>query len=108
MMRGRNLAPKVAMLPAILTVVVIYVGCLLWTVFVSFTDSKSIPDLTFAGIGQWVRLFNDYRWRAAMSHMFVFGAFYILGCLLFGYLCAIFIDQRVRGENAFRTIFLCP
>ena len=108
MIRRFSLAPKIAMLPAILTVVVVYIGCLCWTVFVSFTDSRSIPDLTFSGVGQWVRLFRDYRWSAAMNHMFVFGAFYIFGCLLFGYLLAIFLDQRVRGENFFRTVFLCP
>jgi glucose/mannose transport system permease protein len=107
-MRPRRLVPKIAMLPAILTVVVIYVGCLLWTVFVSFTDSKSLPDLTLSGFDQWVRLYSDYRWRAAMSNMFAFGAFYIIGCLVLGYLYAIFIDQRVRGENFFRTVFLCP
>ena len=102
------LAPKIAMLPMIVTVVVIFIGCLLWTVFVSFTDSQSIPDLTLSGGDQWVRLFHDYRWRAAMNHMFVFGAFYVIGCLVLGYLLAIFIDQRVRGEDFFRTVFLCP
>lgn len=108
MMRGLRLAPKLAMLPTILAVAGVFVGCLLWTVFVSFTASKSIPDLSFAGIDQWVRLFSDYRWRIAMSNMFVFGAFFIGGCLLLGYLLAIFIDQRVQGENFFRTVFLCP
>jgi glucose/mannose transport system permease protein len=110
MTQGRRMvwAPKIAMLPTILTVVVIYVGCLLWTVFVSFTDSQSIPDLNWSGFERWVRLFHDYRWRAAMNHMFVFGACYVIGCLVLGYLLAVFIDQRVHGENFFRTVFLCP
>lgn len=100
--------PKLALLPMILTVVVVYVGCLAWTVFVSFTNSKSIPDLTLAGAGQWVRLYADYRWRIAMHNLFVFGALYIVGCLVVGYLLAVLVDQRVRGENFFRTVFLCP
>jgi glucose/mannose transport system permease protein len=106
--RRDNWVPKLAMLPAILAVAIVYTGCLLWTIFVSLTDSKSIPELTYSGFGQWTRLFRDFRWSAAMNHMFVFGAFYIFGCLILGYLLAIFIDQRVRGENAFRTVFLCP
>lgn len=106
--RGRWLAPVLAMSPTIVMVAAVFVGCLLWTVFVSFTDSRSIPDLTWSGVGQWTRLFTDYRWRAALSHMFIFGALYIAGCLLLGYVLAIFIDQRVRGENFFRTVFLCP
>lgn len=96
------------MSPTIVMVAAVFVGCLLWTVFVSFTDSRSIPDLTWSGVGQWTRLFTDYRWRAALNHMFVFGALYIAGCLLLGYVLAVFIDQRVRGEDFFRTVFLCP
>jgi len=96
------------MAPAILIVGVVYVGCLMWTVFVSFTQSKSLPDLSWSGFDQWVRLYGDYRWRTAMGNMFVFGGCYIAGCLVLGYLLAIFIDQRVRGENFFRTVFLCP
>jgi glucose/mannose transport system permease protein len=105
---GRWLAPVLAMSPTIVMVAAVFVGCLLWTVFVSFTDSRSIPDLTWSGVGQWTRLFTDYRWRAALNHMFVFGALYIAGCLLLGYVLAVFIDQRVHGENFFRTVFLCP
>ncbi|MBS0446045.1 MAG: sugar ABC transporter permease [Proteobacteria bacterium] len=107
-MAPTRLMPKLALLPMILTVVVVYVGCLAWTVFVSFTNSKSIPDLTLAGAGQWVRLYADYRWRIAMHNLFVFGALYIVGCLVVGYLLAVLVDQRVRGENFFRTVFLCP
>ena len=106
--RRPRLAPVFALLPTIVAVVVVFIGCLAWTVFVSFTDSKSIPDLTLSGFGQWERLFTDYRWRTAMGHMVVFGALYIVGCLALGYALAIFLDQRVRGENFFRTIFLCP
>ena len=47
---AHRLTPKIAMLPTILTVVVIYVGCLSWTVFVSFTDSQSIPGPDAFGV----------------------------------------------------------
>ncbi len=106
--RRFRIAPVLAMSPTILAVVAVYVGCLLWTVFVSFTDSRSLPDLTWSGVGQWTRLFTDYRWRTAFHNMFLFGALYIAGCLLLGYGLAILIDQRVKGENFFRTVFLCP
>ena len=104
----RRIAPIVAMAPAILSVLVVYVGCLVWTVNMSFTASRSVPDLTYVGLANWLRLFNDYRWRGAMNHMFVFGALYISGCLVLGYVLAILLDQRVKGENFFRTVFLCP
>jgi glucose/mannose transport system permease protein len=40
--------------------------------------------------------------------MLIFGGGYIGGCLLLGYLLAIAIDQRVRGEGVYRTFFLFP
>ena len=40
--------------------------------------------------------------------MFLFGIAYIVGCLIVGYLMAIFIDQQVRAENTLRTIYLYP
>ena len=33
---------------------------------------------------------------------------YIVGCLVLGFLLAVFIDQRVRAEGTFRTIYLYP
>jgi glucose/mannose transport system permease protein len=104
----RRLAPGIAMIPAFVAVLVVYTGCLVWTINVSFTASRSVPDMTYVGLAQWQRLFRDYRWVVAMDNMFVFGACYIAGCLVLGYLLAIFVDQRVKGENFFRTVFLCP
>jgi glucose/mannose transport system permease protein len=104
----RRLAPMIAMLPALAAVLVVYVGCLIWTINISFTASRSVPDLTYVGLTQWVRLFHDYRWAVAMGNMFIFGACYIAGCLILGYLLAIFVDQKVKGETFFRTVFLCP
>jgi glucose/mannose transport system permease protein len=40
--------------------------------------------------------------------MLIFGVGFIGGCLVVGYVLAVLIDQRVRGENLFRTIFLFP
>jgi glucose/mannose transport system permease protein len=40
--------------------------------------------------------------------MVVFGLIFIAGCLVLGFLLAVAIDQRVRGEDGLRTIFLYP
>ena len=107
-MKVKRLAPKLTMLPVILIVAVVFVGGLLWTVGVSFTASKTMPDWTFVGLDNWERLFSNYRWRVSFINMLIFGAGYIGGCLLLGYLLAIAIDQRVRGEGLYRTFFLFP
>lgn len=107
-MKSSRLAPKLTMVPVILIVAVVFVGGLLWTVGVSFTASRSMPDWTFVGLDNWERLFSNSRWRISFINMLIFGAGYIGGCLALGYLLAIFIDQRVRGEGIFRTFFLFP
>jgi glucose/mannose transport system permease protein len=40
--------------------------------------------------------------------MFIFGAGYIVGCLVLGFFLAVALDQRIRAESVFRTIFLYP
>ena len=49
-----------------------------------------------------------FRWTLAVRNLFVFSTTYIVGSLAVGYALAIFIDQRVRGEGFFRSVFLCP
>jgi glucose/mannose transport system permease protein len=104
---GRH-SPQITMAPIMALVAVVFVGGLIWTVAVSFTGSRSMPDWKFVGLDNWDRLFTNARWGVSMTNMGIFGVCYIGGCLAFGYLMAIFIDQKVRAEGVFRTIFLCP
>ena len=104
----RRHAPQITMAPIMTVVAIVFVGGLIWTVLVSFTASRAMPDMTFVGWENWERLFSNRRWSVAMTNMGIFGVGYIGGCLTFGYLLAILIDQKIRGEAAFRTIFLFP
>ena len=105
---SNRLLPKAAMVPMFLAALVVYVGCMVWTVALSFTASRAVPDMTFVGFVQWSRLFADFRWLLAMKNLFIFGITYILGSLVCGYVLAVLVDQRVKGEGFFRTVFLCP
>lgn len=104
----RQLAPKITMIPVIGTSAVVFVGGLLWTIATSFTASRSVPDWRFVGLDNWTRLLSNSRWSVSYLNMLIFGVGFIGGCLVIGYLLAVLIDQRVRGENFFRTIFLFP
>jgi glucose/mannose transport system permease protein len=106
--RRMNLAASIAFLPAAIIVLVVYVGCMLWTVRLSFTSSRLLPVMDWVGLTQYERLFGNERFLVAIQNTFILGAFTIGGCLTFGFLLAVFIDQRVRGEAVFRTIFLYP
>jgi glucose/mannose transport system permease protein len=79
-----------------------------WTVALSFTSSKMLPRFDFAGLAQYERLFANSRFLISIENLVVFGVLFLAGCLVLGFLLAVFIDQRVRAEGVFRTIYLYP
>jgi glucose/mannose transport system permease protein len=81
---------------------------MLWSVRISTTSSRIFPASDFVGLAQYERLFNSERWLISMQNMVLFGIVFMALTLLIGFLLAVFIDQRVRGESVLRTIFLYP
>jgi glucose/mannose transport system permease protein len=102
----RRLSAVIAMTPTIFFVVVVLCFGLLWTVWTSFTSSKLLPSNDFAGLEQYVRLFGSDLWQVAVVNIAVFGILFIGGCLALGYVLAVLLDQNIRFEDGFRTIFL--
>lgn len=103
-----RLTPHAALLPMALTAVVAYLGAAAWTLAISLTGSRTFPSGRFIGLAQYERLFDNERWMLSLHNLAVYGVLFILACLVIGFLLAVFIDQRVRGEGVFRTIFLYP
>jgi glucose/mannose transport system permease protein len=102
------LAAYVALLPMALTVVFAYLGTMLWSLRTSFTNSRTFASTSFAGISQYVRLFNNDRWMLSLQNIVIYGVLFIVVCLAIGLLLAVFIDQKVVAEGALRTVFLYP
>ena len=106
--RWRHLAAWVALLPMAATVLLAYVGTVAWSVRVSFSSSRTLPVSDFVGLAQYRRLFATERWQLSLENMLVFGVLFIAACMVIGFLLAVFIDQRVKGEGLLRTVFLYP
>jgi glucose/mannose transport system permease protein len=106
--RATWLPASVALIPTAFAVVVVYVGCMLWTLRLSTTSSKLLPVFDFVGLEQYERLFNNGRFLLSVQNLLIFGSLFIAGCLVLGFLLAVFIDQRVRAEGFFRTVYLFP
>ena len=97
-----------AMLPLILTVFIAYLGTGLWSLWISFTNSRTFPSGDFVGLAQYERLFDNERWMLSMQNLALYGILFMGFCMLIGFFLAILIDQKVRMEGLFRTIFLYP
>jgi glucose/mannose transport system permease protein len=103
-----NAASYAALLPMALTVVVAYLGTVLWTLRTSFTASRTFASTKFIGLAQYTRLFDNERWTHSLHNLAVYGLLFIFACLVIGFLLAVFIDQNVSGEGVLRTVFLYP
>ena len=106
--RPRAAAAQIALLPMALTVLGVYIGTVLWSIRISFSSSRIFPKNDFVGLAQYERLFQTERWIVSLNHIVIFGVLFIAACLVLGFVLAVFLDQRVRGENALRTAFLYP
>lgn len=104
----RNLSAKIASVPMMLTAVVIFLGGTLWTVVYSFTSSKLLPRLKFVGLDQYERLWSTPRWLVSIENLAIYGIFSLIFSLVIGFVLAALMDQKIRFENTFRTIFLYP
>jgi glucose/mannose transport system permease protein len=104
----RNLSAKIASIPMMLTAVVIFLGGTVWTVVYSFTNSKLLPRAKFVGFEQYERLWDAPRWIVSIQNLAIYGVLTLVFSLVIGFVLAALMDQKIRFENTFRTIFLYP
>jgi len=103
-----NALPKVVLGPTLLCALIFVYGFILWTGWLSFTDSRLLPRYELAGFVQYVSLFQNERWWTALGNLAIFGGLFIGVCLVTGLLLAILLDQRIRAEGFLRAIYLYP
>jgi glucose/mannose transport system permease protein len=84
------------------------VGFTLWTAWISLTASTLLPNYSFVGFQNYSRLLQSRVWHVAYFNLMVYGVAFICGACGIGMLLAVLIDQKIRAENLFRTIFLYP
>ncbi|WAJ28414.1 carbohydrate ABC transporter permease [Antarcticirhabdus aurantiaca] len=100
--------PDLVAIGFFLVVALVFYGSLLWTGYLSLTNSRLIPSYEIVGFDQFARLVATPRWRTACVNLVILGAFGIAGSLALGTLLAILLDRDVRAEGLLRSIFLHP
>ena len=100
--------PRLAIAPGVIASLVYVFGFTLWTLYISMSNSTMLPTYKFVGLKPYFDLWSNQRWKIAYGNLFYFSAFYVILSLAVGLALAIAIDQRVKGEAVWRTIFLYP
>lgn len=104
----RNLNAKIAAIPMILTALVVFTGGTIWTIVYSFTNSRLLPRENFVGLQQYERLWSSAKWHIAIENLLIYGVCSLIFSLVIGFVLAALLDQKIRFESTFRTIFLYP
>ncbi len=95
--------------PSVLAVLVFIYAFILWTVYISVINWNDVtPNFTFVGLQNFVRLFQNPRFITDLRNTAVFSFFFLAQCLGIGLLLAILLDQKIKGEAFFRTVFVLP
>ena len=96
--------------PSILLVGIFVYGFIGWTTRVSFTKWKGIlPDYTWAGLSNYINLFTtDGRFKIDIRNTLIFTVLFVVGTLVLGLVMALLLDQGLKGEGFFRSLFLFP
>jgi glucose/mannose transport system permease protein len=107
-LRLSRVTPWTALLPMAIVAAFGYLGAGLWTFYISLTGSRTFPSGHFIGLAQYHRLFDNERWMLSLHNLAAYGVLFVLASLVIGFLLAVFIDQNIKAEGVFRTIFLYP
>ena len=128
-----NQQSKFGSLAMILIALFVFVGGTLWVILFSFTSMKVLPLFTpaewldkFNGVANYTRLFNTSRWMdcpalsqigtaawqlkcsGSFPNVVTYAIFFISIVMVLGFLIAVLMDQKIRAEGMFRTIYLYP
>ena len=97
-------------LPSIIAVGVFVYGFIAWTLRVSFSAWRGMtPDYTFVGLKNYINLFvNNLRFQIDIKNTLIFTAIFVFGCLIIGLFSALLLDQGLKGEGFFRSLFIFP
>lgn len=99
----------VVLTPSIIAVAVFIYTFIAWTFYISTINwNTSVIDHTFTGLRNWERMFSSFRFQMNLRNLVLYALGFMSQCIVIGFLLASLIDQRIKGEAIFRTIFIFP
>ncbi len=96
-------------MPSVIAIGVFVYVFIIWSGRVSLSKWEGIlPDYTFVGLKNFISLFKNQRFLIDIYNNIFFTILFLTICIGGGLLLAMLLDQSIKGEGVFRTIFLFP
>lgn len=95
--------------PAVIAIAFFVYGFIGFTVYSSLSKwNQLLPDFTFVGFSNYQSLFEHPRFQIDLRNTVSFTILFLGASLGIGFFLAILLDQRIRAEGLFRSIYLFP
>ncbi len=108
-MDGLRRHKSMFLLPGLLTLLLIIVFPLLFTLRVSFSGwNVSNPQMDFVGGANYVRMLHDGRFWASILRLILLAGGTVLIQYVIGFGVALLVWREVRGRRFWRVLFLVP
>ena len=70
----REALPKLVLSPSLAMVLIFVYGFIIFTFYLSFTDSRILPSFDLVGWENYSKLFRIRAWDTAVSNLLIFGS----------------------------------
>jgi multiple sugar transport system permease protein len=94
--------------PWLLGMVVIVLGPMLYSLYLSFTRYDLINPAEWVGMQNYARLIQDPRWLKSVSVTLTYSIVSVPAILVFSLLLALFLNMGIRFLSVYRTLFYIP
>lgn len=110
MKQAKNWLPGLLLIaPSLLALFIFVYGFIAWNFRISLTDWKALsPEFNFIGLKNYQDLLVDERFHIDIKNSAIFTVVFMFFSLILGLLLAILLDQKLKFEGLFRSVFLLP
>ena len=102
--RLQDALPKIVLAPSFAIILVFVYGFILWTIYLSFTNSRAFPSNELTGGLAYQRLWNwtcesdpPSSWYTSITNMAIFGVLYVGFCMLLGRFVPMVVVLALAG-----------
>lgn len=107
--KKEKLIALMVILPGLLSIFIFYYIFSGWNFIISLTDWEGfVPSYNIVGLKNYLQLFQDSLFWISLKNNILLIILFVPGVMIIGLFMAILLDQHVRGEGIFRTIYLLP
>jgi len=83
-------------------------GSVIATVLLSFAKWDLLTPPSWAGIANYINLFNDEKLLLSLTNTIKFTAIYVPGVVVVSLFVAVLMNRKIRGVSFFRTAYFLP